>query len=364
MAGRKNFKFLKSQDRWSYLFGLILLVVVAGMFIPSRTPARPVAAQTSLSGQPCPDQPQALNCWVKYYQGLVDSKDPLAALTDAKARYNTSTFVRTDCHSLAHVIGREAYKKYGSITKAYEAGNDFCASGYYHGVLESVVAAKGKTYILSHINDICQPLAQKKPYGLAHYNCVHGLGHGLMETENDQLFTALSDCDLLNGQWQQQSCYSGVFMQNILGDTSPDDKTNYLKSDDPLYPCTAVAAKYKSMCYFLQTDHALVVEKADFAKVFSLCASLDDPKYQTMCYQSLGRDASSYAAYDISKTYQNCTQTSSPTAQKYCVVGATNDFAYHFQSIPKAEGLCRAITQEEVRTACFQTAENYANLQS
>ena len=43
--------------------------------------------------------------------------------------------------------------------------------------------------------------------------------------------------------WERQSCYSGVFMQNIVANGSGMHKAVDLKPSDPIYPCDAVTTQ-------------------------------------------------------------------------------------------------------------------------
>ena len=48
------------------------------------------------------------------------------------------------------------------------------------------------------------------------FQCLHGLGHGLTANAEHDIFRALRLCDALEGDWDRGSCYSGVFMENII----------------------------------------------------------------------------------------------------------------------------------------------------
>lgn len=334
-----------------YLVCLVIVIATVFVFLLLNRGSKPrFAVVADCTGQKAND----FGCWRDRYKQLVIQQSPKVALSDARAKAETNTFIKQNCHEIAHLIGRTAGKKYPDISEAYSLGDDFCASGYYHGVMQALVDTVGKDKIIGRISTICAPLAQKKQYGLPHYNCVHGLGHGLMSVEGNQLFNALHNCDGLNDDWEQNSCYSGVFMENIMSEFEANSYSAYLKKDDPLYPCTAVDDKYKKMCYYLQTDHALIVEKADFSKVFQLCASLGNEDYTNMCYRSLGRNSSSYASYDISRTIENCSHGATLEAQKSCFIAAATDYAWHFQDDKKALQLCSAVGDTNISTGCTQ----------
>ena len=72
------------------------------------------------------------------------------------------------------------------------------------------------------------------------YQCVHGLGHGLMIYSGDDLPWSLRTCHKLLTDFDRVSCTGGVFMQNL--DTTMGT-SRYLSKTDPIYPCNAVGAE-------------------------------------------------------------------------------------------------------------------------
>lgn len=128
---------------------------------------------------------------------MVKQKSPEAAFTDFKEVYNTNAYVKGNCHQIAHVIGRAAAKKYGTLAETYKHGDNFCWSGYYHGAVETIANELGAANIVAQLNTVCAPFANASTF--ERYNCVHGMGHGLMAVEDDNLFTSLALCDKFNG---------------------------------------------------------------------------------------------------------------------------------------------------------------------
>jgi hypothetical protein len=229
-------------------------------------------------------------CYEAYYSTLVRERGVADAFADLRARYNTNTYVKENCHPITHVIGRVAIEKYPTLSEAYTYGDSFCWSGYYHGALEGIIAKMGRAEVPNQLNTICADIPGKERYSFDYFNCIHGLGHGLMAYTNHELFDALTLCDRLEGIWEKRSCYGGVFMENLIVDNN-NHATTYLDPKDPIYPCNAVPDTYKTDCFLMQTSYMLKVTGNDYAKVFSLCSTVGDGYRQT-CYQSLGRDAS------------------------------------------------------------------------
>ena len=301
---------------------------------------------------------QDFKCWRTYYQQLVEQKSPQEALADIKVQYESNSYIYTNCHQIIHVVGRAAGKKYGDLAEAYRNGNDFCWSGYYHGVVEAVAYDSGPDEFVAKINDICKSLRDSDKYQFSHYNCVHGLGHGLMAIQGNELFTSLRSCDQIKDSWERESCYGGVFMENIMSEINPDHTTEYLKDDDLLYPCNAVEEKYAYQCYQMQTSHALKVVGYDFAKVFQLCTTVAVPN-DTTCFKSLGRDASGSTISDAPKTKDICMMGPTVEAKRYCVIGAALDFvSYHHNDQP-ALAFCALLEDASMREMCTSTVHSY-----
>ncbi len=306
----------------------------------------------------CPKSTEDFKCWQKHFQQLIAAKSPEAAFKEAKAVYDTSSIVKNNCHQISHVIGRASALKYKTIVEAFNHGDNFCWSGYYHGVMEATAKRLGGAKVIATAPTICNESKGNKPYSFYHYNCVHGLGHGIMGIEDNELFDSLTVCDRFLDNWEQSSCYGGVFMENIMSASNPDHRTNYIKPDQPLYPCTAVDEKYKQQCYLMQTSQALVTENQDFDKVFALCDGVESPHNLT-CYQSLGRDASGHTISSVEGTAALCNKGTSQVARSNCFVGAVKDFIGYFHKLDPGLQLCSAITEADTKNECITTANMY-----
>lgn len=297
------------------------------------------------------------SCIQKRYQDLVYGSGVQGAFTELKSAYETNEFVKANCHQVTHVIGRTAFDLYDDVPETYSQGDNFCWSGYYHGAMEAVTAEIGPENILSEANTICSSVSEEQEQSFYSYNCVHGLGHGFMGILENEVFESLETCDTLGGRWERESCYGGVFMENIMADINPDTKTKYLNAEEPLYPCTEVDSKYKEQCYIMQTSYALKTVDKDFGKVFELCGAAED-EYRSTCYQSLGRDASGNSASDPVKTKESCMLGRDEEARSNCVVGAVKDFVSYYGSDTQAKEFCESLDRD-LRETCLETGEEY-----
>jgi hypothetical protein len=181
------------------------------------------------------------------------------------------------------------------------------------------------------------------------YQCLHGLGHGLMIFSADQLPWALSMCSKLDNGWSQQSCSGGVFMENFNQSPAMPFKSSYVKQRDLLYPCDWVQTKYKFYCYLQVTQHILSATGYDWKRTASICATAKYP-WNGICYQSLGRDASGASQYKPARAYDYCRLA---TRVADCVFGAVRDFTNNDVGGTRAARLCDLVQPTAVRGYCF-----------
>jgi hypothetical protein len=350
----------KKKLAWGMIIAIVGIVIIcAAVFSTSQKPK--TSANPSVNLVDTCANSATYSCYKKQLSGITNKQGPETAMALVKQEYSNSSYVKSQCHQLVHVIGRTALDKYKTIADTYAHGDQFCWSGYYHGVMEEVALKNGNNYIVKNVNEICKPIAAKGQYSFYHYNCVHGLGHGLMFVKDGDLFASLKACDPITNGWERTSCYGGVFMQNIMNEQTPDADvktgSKYLKADQPMYPCTALDNKYKDQCYLMQTSYALQTVGYDFSKVFSLCGQVEE-QFRDTCYTSLGRDASGNSISDVDKTRGKCLIGPTEEAQKYCVHGAAMDFVSYYHSDQQAKKLCNSLPAN-LLSDCLDVVKNY-----
>jgi hypothetical protein len=339
------------------IIGTLMLLGVFGIAygVTTRTEkALPFTATVSLhcSGALTQD----FQCFRKRFEAITRHYGPTVALADLKQLYAHNTYVVSQCHQFTHVIGNTASELYPEIGDAFRFGDGICWSGYYHGVVEQAAKRFSVDTIKARTNDLCAQIPGKERYSFDYYNCVHGLGHGFMAITKNELFDSLHLCDNLTGRWEQESCYGGAFMENVMADNR-NHQTKYLKPDDLLYPCTAVEETYKGQCYLMQTSYALTKNGHDFANLFALCARAET-NYQDICAQSIGRDASGQSVSQVEQTRSWCALAQNPIQERNCVIGAVKDFISYYHGNTEAEKLCNAFP-EDLAVTCRQTMVSY-----
>jgi hypothetical protein len=305
-------------------------------------------------------------CYQERYQSLVRVFGVETAFDELKGEYGKNGFVRSNCHQLTHVIGRAAVERYGDIPTTYGRGEGFCGSGYYHGVMQAVVARIGAERILEEADALCsEELGERQKYSLYHRDCAHGLGHGFMGVLNNELFDSLHACDVLTDGWEREHCYTGVFRENVQAKDDPNHPSKYLKADQPLYPCTEVEDRYKNSCYRRQPMYALWTQDNDFAKVFDLCATVEDD-FRPACHHGLGRSAFFQSieqqVTDVAQAESTrilCMRGEEQEAQSNCIAGAVKTFIYYNRGdTARGEAFCGPF-EAGLRAVCGRAAEEF-----
>lgn len=267
------------------------------------------------------------------------------------------------CHDRAHVAGRISYEQLGS--KAFQLCSSECHSGCYHGAAEAFFKDKGTTNLQENLQVICQ--GELNRFFL--HQCVHGVGHGLMAWSNYDLFDSLYNCDTLQGINNQSSCWTGVFMENIVGGLAIENAgTNFSKdrhytkylSDDPHFPCNIVPEKYKGSCYYLQTSRMIQLFNSDFSLVAKTC--LESPvDNRISCFQSMGRDVGGTSKHDSKLAITKCQNAPFGEYRTECLAGASQDTFWDKSGKDEALLFCSLLTDATEAKRCYETIVPRAN---
>jgi hypothetical protein len=146
---------------------------------------------------------------------------------------------------------------------------------------------------------------------------------------------SLKVCNRLETGWDHDSCEAGVFMENIS--SSYGIKSRWLKDDDLIYPCNAVAERYKLYCYLILTSRVLQANGYDWEQTAATCRR-SDRGWVATCFQSLGRDASGSTRQDAPKILEICAVAGDMTGE--CIYGAARDVTSNDASPRRSKVLC------------------------
>jgi hypothetical protein len=286
-------------------------------------------------------------CYRQAFGNLVFKEGPTAALETLDKDSRTVPGVEADCHQIAHAMGHAGLAYYhNNPAEALAHGAMTCNSGYYHGVIEVSISGLPRAKVLTIARRLCtSPSVTGSTFLL--YQCVHGLGHGLMIYSGDDLPYSLSVCDRLTTRFDRVSCTGGVYMQNLATGMVT---SRWLRAKDPIYPCDIVSDRHKYYCYLQVTERIIQVVGYDWPKVAGWCRR-SEKGWVAICFQSYGRDASGYSEYHPAKTLAICAQAGDMAGE--CIYGAARDYGNNFAGGREAATLCN-LADAKYRGRCYE----------
>lgn len=309
---------------------------VAGNFKPDDTTLVRCAQQT---------------CFEQAYGNIAYRRGPKAAFALIEKQYAGGA--DPSCHRVVHMVGAATLaRNHGNVARTFAEGSSICWSGYYHGVLERAFASV-KSYdaksLAAKSRALCADPKVRASSWLT-YQCLHGLGHGLMITTGLQLPLSLDVCRRLDGAWDQTACKSGVFMENFI--TSYGGESPYVRADDPLYPCDWVREADKYTCYQQATTRIIRVVGTDWAAISKTCAGAER-RWVTTCFGSLGQTASSLGFRKPAKIIPTCLFARPYGGEQECIRYAAMDIAGTYSGGRQASRLCTEVPAK-LRGSCFE----------
>ena len=297
------------------------------------------------------------NCYRDYFAEVMRTEGADVAVAEIAALSETDDYVARDCHQVVHDLGNDAAEYYGDVGIALTYEGSACWSGYYHGVVEYAISQFGGTELFDEMPNICTTAAEEQ-YSFTHYNCVHGLGHGVMLNTDGDLFGSIPYCETLLDNWELSSCVGGAIMENVV--SGQQGIATDVRSDDLIYPCNVIADDYVDECFAMQTSWMLFqlgYADENFAEAFAICDTVRDDMVDN-CYRSMGRDISGSSLLEVSRIVRLCS-LGAPEYQEECYVGASLNAVYNDHGTEMATALCEAIPVR-MQDACYAARDRAA----
>jgi mono/diheme cytochrome c family protein len=323
-------------------------------FVASATGGSTDPSGVATAAQFTPDETKiadcdgGFRCLEQAFGNLTYDEGAKPALAQFDRLMASDPEVERNCHRIAHMMGAAALVRYeGRVGKAFAEGSASCWSGYYHGILERAFSDVEPDELGAVSRELCADEDVRRTAFIA-YQCVHGLGHGLMLYTSYDLPHSLEICDELATSWDQTSCTGGVFMENISSSYGIESK--WLREDDPIYPCQTVADRHKLYCYLMVTSRILPMVDYDFAKAETWCRKSEEGWVAT-CFQSLGRDASGTTRGNIPEILRICGLSGNMETE--CVYGAARDLTSNDGGPRRSAVLCRSAAAS-LQDYCFE----------
>jgi hypothetical protein len=273
------------------------------------------------------------------------------ALALVAEREQSDPEVAAGCHRIVHAVGAAVLaREKGNTGAALVDGDATCWSGFYHGLLERALAPARSTEDLGAlITTLCDPSQQKWP-PFTHYQCLHGIGHGLMLRTGYALESSLDLCTRLADDWSRQSCDGGVFMESFS--PSLTDKPPPFDARNPLAPCPTVSENHKLYCYLQVADNLVRGTGYDWARIAAACRTEPATSWRAICFQGFGRQASG-SNYGRPREVARLCAIAGGSAESECVYGAARDIASNAASGKPAAAFCKRLANV-LSGRCFE----------
>jgi len=281
-------------------------------------------------------------------------------------------------HDLTHVVGINAWTPGEDVGTVYESCTGLYQSGCYHGVVQAYLDANGTDS--TTVAQVCNLIKAAETNLWLRFQCVHGIGHGLVNNLSMHLPKALAGCDWLVSGWDASSCYGGAFMEFIVagrgqahhpakrpdsaGSTGTEvehgehhehqsaDTFAVRNKDDPLYPCSAVGEKYQPACYGMQAGIIYEIVGADFRKIAQACDGAP-AAMRPHCYQGIGTYVSGVVVRNAQKAITLCNE-GSDLHKRWCFVGVVKNFIDVTAKPDDGLAFCRLIHDQPIEaTSCY-----------
>ena len=317
------------------------------------------ALPTAEAIKACMNAEHSAECLDLLFRDALKTHSTLEALELIQTLEATDTDLRRDCHPVVHAIGRETYLLKGNIHDSFSACDQTCHSGCYHGSVERFLRGDA-LYEMTDQHPSQRELKQKATIACDpkialrfQYQCLHGLGHAIMFFASYNLTNSLDVCDALQDDWNRNSCYGGVFMENVFN--SINEKKNFSPTDYHA-PCNKIDAKYRRECYVMQTSR-MTEMGLSAERIFEECEKSGE--FREACAQSLGRDLSNESRLGDRRTAAKKCELAAGETRRACVRGVVYALVDNTWDGRYALPFCAALSSATDQDDCFKETQEY-----
>ena len=310
-----------------------------------------------------PTKKEQEKCYDQFIKEKMHFKTAKQALQEIDDAANKDNSLRLSCHDIVHAIGRETYRKFNnSIPDAFNECVQTCHAGCYHGAIQAFFL--GDSYqddydphvtiaqMKEKVKVACKELEDDTK---ENFQCLHGMGHAIQFYVDNNLTLSLDICDALDTSFQKESCYGGIFMENVV---SVNKETRWIRLESPLYPCDGIDSKYRYQCYLMQTSVMIEIFGEDIEKMSDTCKKAGE--HVNTCFKSLGRDRSNYIRIKNDAPYEDLKKLDEEYKKDYIsgLIYALLDNTWNgYYAFPFCSKL-----DNELKDYCYRDAISYLNI--
>ena len=286
------------------------------------------------------------HCFEQAFANISYNDGPQTALDRFDKDIRTPGPIERDCHRIAHAIGAGALSHFhGNIGQAFVAGRPSCTSGYYHGILERAFLGVAQSQLGSSARKFCASPEVRKSDFIA-YQCVHGLGHGLMIYTGYDLPLSLHTCDKLP-RGRPFSCTGGVFMENYQ--SSYGITFALAEGQGPDLPLQL--GRREVQVLLLRPRHRANPAEGELQLEEGRgVVQAQRTELGLVCFQSMGRDASGFTRLEPARIVRICRVAGNMARE--CIFAAAEDMTYTDVNASRAKNLCNT-APGDTRGSCW-----------
>ena len=296
--------------------------------------------------------PTDSECVRKYLVKVTDDYGPRASLgVMARLQADHRVDPAVNDHDMAHSVGRETAKDYGSNFKAFDLCPITFNYGCDHGFFEYVLARTDTPREAA--TTICESLNGANHFLIAGFSCYHGVGHGIMMAEAYNVQNSLKACNTMPKETAKDGCWQGVFMENVNAGMRGRALPGVFKRSDPLAPCDKVGNRYKHECYINHSGWLMTVARDNITKGTRYCLKAKG-RFVSSCLQSVGLMvtnpvwqatlAPELAGQPPAKIAADLCSRFPAVGQKDCVIAAVDNIANFDQlNVTREHAFCAAV---------------------
>ena len=224
------------------------------------------------------------------------------------------------CHGFGHHLGMFLYDYIDDLPETLFYVDQRCGSSQFHGAVEKSFQKNfnGTDPGKIDIRSIC-PETFDNPYSVDRWACLHGMGHGLTQSYNYDIFSAVIRCEELDLGWEEVSCAKGLFMENV-GEFLRS-KGGTFDEADIFFPCNEIDFKYAPACYHYHTSYIRSQPDYTVDGAFKTCDMIEPKELVKYCYYGMGRINALNSFDNYEKAVKFC-KKGDANYQKYCLTGS------------------------------------------
>jgi hypothetical protein len=226
-------------------------------------------------------------CVRTYLVGITSTYGPRASLPVLeRLQQERRVDLSVNDHDLAHAVGRETAKQFGSNFESFDLCPTIFNYGCPHGFFEYVLARTDTPKEAAA--SVCETAGNEEERLLiAGFTCYHGVGHGVMMAQAYDLHASLATCNTFATREAQDGCWQGVFMENVNAAMTDRARKGVFSPKRPLAPCDTIGRQYKHECYINHAGWLMRVSNNSVPKASGFCMKARGAE-RTACMQSIG----------------------------------------------------------------------------